>query len=124
MFTTITAQDTLFTLASSFVAREQEVHMYQINIKNFNAMLSALPQDVVPDKFAPYLKSEIKDLPVTFTDEDVQLLVDYAFREDLIVRIRTEKAEQSKAKRVLDVLKAQIPTDQFDALIAQVISSV
>jgi hypothetical protein len=36
-----------------------------------------------------------------------------------VQRIRTEKAEQSKAKYVLDALKAQIPSDQLDILVTE-----
>jgi hypothetical protein len=124
MYTTITTQDTLKVLAIAYVGREDEVHRYQINIDNYNIMVQSLPTDAVPEKLAPYLASDIKDLPVEFTDADVQLLEDYKFRNDLVSRIRSEKAEQSKAKRVLDAIKSQIPVDQFDALIAQAVQSL
>jgi hypothetical protein len=38
--------------------------------------------------------------------------------------IRTEAIEQGKAKRVLDALKAQIPADQLDALVADALVKV
>ena len=113
MFTTITTQDTLNILTNAYIAREQEVHLYQINIDNFTLMLDALPSDNLPDNLASYLTTDIKDLPHSLSDAEVQAITDYKYRDELISRIRTEKSEQSKAKRVLDVVKSQIPADQL-----------
>lgn len=124
MTSIITTEDTLNTLVHAYVGREQEVHLYQININNFLLMLNSLPTDSLPSNLTEYLSTEIKDLPHSLSDDEVQLIADYKYRDELISRVRTEKAEQSKAKRVLDVIKSQIPADQFDALIAQAVQSV
>ena len=124
MFNTITQQDTLFRLAFDFVNREQEIHSYQININNYTLMISALPNGEVPAQIAEFVSYDLNDLPLSLDENTVELIASYQFRNQMISRLRTEKAEQDKAKRVLDAIKSQIPVDQFDALIAQVISNV
>jgi Tfp pilus assembly protein PilO len=122
MTSIVTAQDTLNIISNAYVGRVQEVHMYQINIDNFTIMLAGFPSDNISDELSHYLDVEIKDLPESLTDEEVQLITDYKYKAELTKRIRTEKAEQSKAQRVLDALKSQIPADQLDTLVASIIS--
>ena len=55
---TITEQDTINTLAVNAVHREREVHQYQINIDNYNQMLTALPTGAVPADIAQYRSEE------------------------------------------------------------------
>jgi hypothetical protein len=61
----------------------------------------------------------VEDLPLNLSDDDIAAISAYQFRVTLVQRIRTEKAEQSKAKYVLDALKAQIPSDQLDILVTE-----
>jgi hypothetical protein len=125
MYMTITQQDTINQLAQQVVHRESEVHSYQVNIDNFNQILSTLPQGDVPTEFAQYIgvkpenHTKVEDLPLNLSDDDIAAISAYQFRVTLVQRIRTEKAEQSKAKRVLDALKAQIPADQLETLVAE-----
>lgn len=124
MYLTITDQDTINMLAFNIVHREREVNGYQINIDNFTQMLTALPQGDVPSDIAQYVgakpdnHTKIDDLPLSFSDEQIDLISKYQYRVDLTLRVRTEKAEQNKAKAVLNALKSQIPADQLDALVA------
>ena len=125
MYLTITDQDTINMLAFNIVHREREVNGYQINIDNFTQMLTVLPQGDVPSDIAQYVgakpdtHTKIDDLPLSFSDEQIDLISKYQYRVDLTLRVRTEKAEQNKAKAVLNALKAQIPADQLDALVAE-----
>jgi len=50
--------------------------------------------------------------------ETVQLIADYQYRDRLSYLLRTENIEQSKTKRVLEALKAQIPADQLAQMVA------
>jgi hypothetical protein len=88
MTTTITDQHRYETIATAVVQREHEIFHYQINIDNYTTMLAA---DWSPEEQG-------------YKDKIAALLV-------------TEKAEQSKAKRVYDALKAQLPADQSETLI-------
>ena len=125
MYLTITDQDTINMLAFNIVHREREVNGYQINIDNFTQMLTVLPQGDVPSDIAQYVgakpdnHTKIDDLPLSFSDEQIDLISKYQYRVDLTLRVRTEKAEQNKAKAVLNALKAQLPADQLDALVAE-----
>jgi hypothetical protein len=124
MYLTITNQDTIDTLALNVVHREREVHQYQINIDNYTAMLAALPQGEVPTEIAPYMDTPTEELPAFIPLETIQLIADYQYRKRITFLIRTEAIEQGKAKRVLDALKAQIPADQLDALVADALVKV
>jgi len=124
MYLTITNQDTIDTLAMNVVHREREVHQYQINIDNYTAMLAALPQGEVPTEIAPYMDTPTEELPAFIPLETISLIADYQYRKRITFLIRTEAIEQGKAKRVLDALKAQIPADQLDALVADALVKV
>jgi hypothetical protein len=124
MYLTITNQDTIDTLALNVVHREREVHQYQINIDNYTAMLAALPQGEIPADIAEFIDKPIEELPSILPLETVQLIADYQYRKRIAFLIRTEAIEQGKAKRVLDALKAQIPADQLDALVAAALAKI
>lgn len=124
MYLTITNQDTIDTLALNVVHREREVHQYQINIDNYTQMLAALPQGEAPAEIAQYLSTKTEELPVFLSLELVQAIADYQYRDRISYLIRTEAIEQAKAKRVLEALKAQIPADQLDALVADAVAKL
>jgi hypothetical protein len=88
MSLTITEATRLATIATAVVQREHEIFHYQINIDNYTAMLAA-----------------------RWTPEEQE------YHDRIAALLLTEKAEQSKAKRVYDALIAQLPADQMDALI-------
>ena len=119
MYMTINTQDTINTLALNVVHREREVHQYQINIDNYTTMLAALPQGEPPAEILQYMSTKTEELPLSVSLDVMQQIADYQYRDRIAYLIRTELIEQSKAKRVLDALKAQIPADQLDALVAE-----
>jgi len=63
-------------------------------------------------------------LPFDVPLETVQIVADYQYRDRIRYLIRTEAIEQNKAKQVLNALKAQIPVDQLDALVADALVKV
>jgi hypothetical protein len=119
MYLTITAQDKLNDLALNVIHREREVHQYQINIDNYTAMLAAMPQGDAPAEILQYMSTKTEELPLDVPLETVQAVADYQYRDRIRYLIRTEAIEQGKAKAVLNALKAQIPADQLDALVAE-----
>ena len=119
MYMTINPQDTINTLALNVVHREREVHQYQINIDNYTAMLAAMPQGEPPAEILQYMSTKTEELSFDVPLETVQAVADYQYRDRIRYLIRTEAIEQNKAKQVLNALKAQIPADQLDALVAE-----
>ena len=117
-YMTVTTQDTLTALADNVVHREREVHQYQINIDNYTVMLTALPQDDWPTDIAQYKTTLTENIPYSVPMETVQLIADYQYRDRLSYLLRTENIEQSKTKRVLEALKAQIPAGQLEQMVA------
>lgn len=114
----ITNNEHLNNLVQAAYYRELEVYQYQINIDNYNVMLSALPTDEWPMHLGMYVNTPIDQLPIAMTDQDVDLVNDYQYRDRLRVAVRSERAEQSKAARVLEALKTQIGAD-YDSLLAE-----
>ena len=112
----ITTNEHLNNLVQAAYYRELEIYQYQINIDNYNVMLSSLPADEWPMHLGMYVNTPIDQLPIAMTDQDVDLINDYQYRDRLRVAVRTERAEQSKATRVLDALKAQIGPE-YDTLL-------
>lgn len=121
---TITTDDTLSALATNVVHREREVHQYQINIDNYTAMLSDLPSDSWPEAIAQYKNAPSDAIPFDVSLEVVQLVADYQYRDRINQLLRSENIEQNKSKRVLNALKAQIPQDQLDSLVAAAKSKI
>ena len=97
--------------------REMEVYHYQMNINNYTTMLAAMSSGAWPEHLAVWAATEIINLPADMSDEDVEAVTDLQYRDRLRSLLRTEKAEQSKARRVLEALKQQIGADA-DARIA------
>jgi hypothetical protein len=113
----ITAEEHLANLIANAFHREMEVYGYQVNVDNYTVMLTALPLDEWPAHLADYTAATIDSLPVTLSDEDVQIVADYQYRDRLRALLRSERVEQGKAARVLTALKTQIGPDA-DAAIA------
>lgn len=87
--------------------RRQEVASYQNNIDTFNAVLKNLPSEL-PAHLAAYRNrkdkhdaaSEIENL------DDVALLSDVWFYDELQGRIRSEMVEMRKAQAILTTLES------------------
>jgi hypothetical protein len=113
----ITTQEHLNNLVVAAFHREMEVYQYQINIDNYGVMLAALPQDSWPSDLLTYKNTPSEALPESLDDVAIGLVSDYQYRDKIRNLLRSEKVEQSKARRVRDALKSQIGAD-YDALIA------
>lgn len=107
----LTTEEQQANLVANAYHREMEIYHYQINIDNYTAMLSVLPTDGWPEGLAGYQTIQISELPLSMSDEDVQTISDYQYRDQIQKLLRTEKVEQAKSKKVLDALKLQIVGD-------------
>lgn len=117
-FLTINDSDKKLNLARALVGREQEIHSYDINIGNYEAMLTTLPTSEWPDLIASY-----KGTPIEIVPEDLhQLVTDYSFRDRVKALLATEKLERSKSVRVYEALRAQIPEAELQGLVTQVLA--
>lgn len=97
-------------LAQSIASREQEIYHYQVNINNFQAMLDGmtnLPAEW-PENLLTYRTWDRDRLIATLDDATLELVTGLLFRDQIRMRIRTERIEQQKAKLVLASLKTQI----------------
>jgi hypothetical protein len=112
----ITTQEHLNNLVVAAFHREMEVYQYQINIDNYGVMLAALPQDSWPSDLLTYKNTPSEALPESLDDVAIGLVADYQYRDKIRNLLRSEKVEQSKARRVRDALKSQIGAD-YDILI-------
>jgi hypothetical protein len=113
-----TEQEIQNNLISNCFHREVEIHGYQINIDNYTTMLSSLPTTDWDSDIENYRNSTISDLPHSLTDEQIDRINDFQYRDKLRILLRTERSEQNKSQRVLDALKSQI-TGDYVALLQQ-----
>lgn len=110
----VTQDEHLDTLVTNAYHREKEVYHYQMNVDNYTVMLTGLPQDAIPSNLGMYINTETQDLPWNLSDEDVQTVAQYQYRDRLRYLIRTERIEQNKSKLILEALKAQIIAGGLD----------
>jgi len=116
---TVTLADKFAALANNLVMREQEFAQYQMNIDSYTLQLTALPQGDWPADLAAWRSTPTTALPATLSDEEVALIADYQYRDQLTGLLRAERVEQGKVRRIYDALLAQLPQDQASDLIAQ-----
>ena len=117
----VTQDEHLNTLVTNAYHREKEVYQYQVNIDNYTVMLTGLPQDAIPSNLSQYANTETQNLPWDMSDENVQAIAQYQYRDKLRSLLRSEKIEQSKARLVLEALKAQIIASDlnYESMIAE-----
>jgi len=117
-FYTINNNDKKLNLTRALIGREQEIHSYDTNIANYEAMLTSLPTGEWPDLILSY-----KNTPIELVPFDLQQSVtDYSFRDRVRALLATEKLERSKSVRVYEAIVAQIPADEISTLIAEVMA--
>lgn len=117
-FITITNDEKLAQLITSIYYREQEIHSYEVNIGNYNALYAILPKEW-PQDLVQY-KSLGEDLAGVPFDK-LQEVSDLKFGERIAALLRTEHIEQNKAKHIFNALVAQLPSgfDLNSALLAE-----
>lgn len=117
----VTQEEHLDLLVTNAYHREKEVYQYQVNVDNYTVMLTGLPQDAIPSNLAAHSNTETQNLPWDMSDEDVQTVAQYQYRDRLRSLLRTEKVEQNKARLILEALKAQIIAGGlvYDTVIAE-----
>ena len=94
-------------LAMTIEMRENEVYQYQNNVNNFTAMLAVCIQDPWPQHLLPYRGMGRDQLAQAIeNDDDLDLASQLSFRDELKLRIRSEKMECNKCKIMLKIAEA------------------
>lgn len=88
--------------------RRAEVAQYQANINTFKSLLETLPSDL-PAHLEPYRTRQDKHAAAAEIEDmdDVVLLSDVWFHDELKARVRSETVEMRKAQAILSALEAQ-----------------
>ena len=109
-------------LAMAIEMRENEVYQYQTNINNYTAMLAACIQDPWPQRLLPYRGMGRDQLAQSIADDDdLDLASQLAFRDELRLRIRSEKMECNKAKMMLATAVASaVDIDRIRGIIVEI----
>lgn len=98
----VTQSDHDRNLAMAIEMRENEVYQYQTNINNYTAMLASCITDPWPAHLMPYRGMGRDQLAQAIeSDDDLDLASQLAFRDELKLRIRSEKMECNKSKMML-----------------------
>ena len=113
-FYTITQNDVTETIADAVVGREREIFSYDINITNYELMLTTLPVGNWPSNLEQYQRSPLDQVP----DELDQEVSDYQYRDRIKSLLKTERLERSKAVRIYEALLSQIPEADRATVIA------
>lgn len=103
--------DHLKQVADSIAGREKEIYQYQLNINNFEAMLAGIAASLPaewPENLLQYRSWDRDRLVATLDDATLETVTGLLFRDNLRMRIRTERIEQKKSQLVLDSLKLQV----------------
>lgn len=104
----IVQSDHDFNLAQSILQRETEVYQYQLNVFNFETMISRIKTLVWPAHLLPYRGMGREQVAANLLDDDdLEVVTELMFRDELRVRLRTEKIELKKTSLMLDVLISQ-----------------
>jgi len=94
-------------LETNIGQRETEVADYQINVDNYTAMLTVIP-DVLPKELEQYRYRDIKELVIELPEEELVLLSDVQFHAKIAGSLLMEKLEQRKAQFVMDAMNMQL----------------
>jgi hypothetical protein len=114
-FYTINPSQTIDAVADAIVGREMEVFSYDMNITNYEIMLTSLPQDNWPENLVQYQHSTLDQVP----DELDQTVSDYQYRDRIRSLLKTERLERNKAFRIYEALLSRIPeADRATAIAA------
>jgi len=94
-------------LLSLIQSRKSEIDTYQINIDNYEAIISMLPHEC-PDNLKQYITSNPAELIDVLSVEDIQAISDMQFKDRLRKTLLTEKLEQRKSMFVLAALEKKL----------------
>lgn len=115
--TTITSDMVKAQLADNIIAREHEIHHYQVNIDNYTAILANLSTEW-PANLLQYKGLSTQQIAEQVPDADMIVVSNLIMADNLTKALKTEKIEQSKSKQVYDALISQLDPAEIEALLA------
>lgn len=110
---TISNNDTQNAIADAVVIREMEIFSYNLNVTNYEIVLSTLPEGEWPEELVQYRNSTLDNVP----DELDQQVSDYQYRDRLKSLLKTERLERSKSQKIYEALLSQLPTENREQLL-------
>jgi antitoxin component of MazEF toxin-antitoxin module len=117
----ITPEQRTADLADAVVGRTHEVYGYEINVANYQQMLTTLPTEW-PAHLAEYRGMEPHAAAVACPNEHLEQLALLQQGERVSALLSTEIVERAKAQNILDALIAQLPAEGSDDAIAAAIA--
>lgn len=123
MIEIISNAEKLASLADNIVARTYEVHSYNVNVTNYEAILANIGDIEISERIQELRTMSPDEAANQATSEELEMLGKVQQYDRVSFLVKTEKIEMSKAQGVLDVLIAQLPTgSEGDAAIQAAIN--
>jgi hypothetical protein len=113
MINSVSEEQKLKTLAINTVSRELEVNSYDLNIRNYKAILDSLPTGEWPVEILQYKYLDIASVP----HEHVENVSKFNFRDRLDYLLRTEVNERTKSFMLYQAMYNQLPDDRLEELL-------
>jgi hypothetical protein len=110
MIEIISNAEKLASLADNIVARTYEVHSYEVNVLNYEAILTNIGNIEISDRMQELRVMSPEEAANKATTEELELLGKVQQFDRVSFLIKTEKIEMSKAQSVLEVLVSQLPS--------------
>ena len=95
-------------ISEIIASRQEELNAYQLNIDMYNSLLANLPSEL-PARLEEYRQRPDKHVAATEIQnlDDVSLLADVWYFDEIKGRIRSEIVEMRKVQAIISVLEAQ-----------------
>jgi hypothetical protein len=106
----ISNAEKLASLADNIVARTYEVHSYEVNVTNYEAILENIGSIEISERMQELRTMSPDEAANQATTEELELLGQVQQFDRVSFLVKTEKIEMAKAQSVLDVLISQLPS--------------
>ena len=110
MIEIISNAEKLASLADNIVARTYEVHSYEVNVTNYEAILENIGSIEISERMQELRTMSPEEAANQATTEELELLGQVQQFDRISFLVKTEKIEMAKAQSVLDVLVSQLPS--------------
>ncbi len=114
----ITTEEKLKRAADEKVHREHELNAYENNITRYRAMFTFASPVSLPNHLVKYKGMPPEKIPFDVSLEDVLLIKDHEYKDELLIRIRCESIELNKVKMICDALDMELPNNEEEKNIA------
>lgn len=109
-------------LADQIVSRTYEVYQYDLNIQNYEAMLTTLPTDEWPDSIVDLKNMTDHEASFACPSDLVDILAQYQLRDRVQNLVKSEQVERAKAAAILSAVDAQLTGPNRDTALQAAIT--